>query len=128
MKFVAILAAVFFLSTNLIGCVIVGNDDWHDHNSDWQQKQENNKRAIALLELNANKTSIISSLGSPDFSEAYSIQENNYQILFYRTQHSHSDGVTSKDETTPLVFKNDILIGWGNDALNNLPTSPNPIL
>jgi hypothetical protein len=40
-----------------------------------------------------------------------------YQVLYYRTHRTHSDGETTKDETTPLVFKDSALIGWGMDAL-----------
>lgn len=43
-----------------------------------------------------------------------------HRVLFFRTQHRHSDGETSRDETTPLVFRNDTLIGWGDDVLASI--------
>jgi hypothetical protein len=70
-----------------------------------------------LTNLNDSRQSVVEQLGAPDFSEAFSKKDDSYRVLFYRTQHEHSDGETTKDETTPLVFKNDRLIGWGQDAL-----------
>jgi hypothetical protein len=40
--------------------------------------------------------------------------------LFYRTQRKHSDGETTRDETTPLVFRDNRLIGWGDGVYNDL--------
>ena len=60
---------------------------------------------------------MLTRLGAPDFSEAFQHNDDNYRVLYYRTQHRHSDGDTTIDETTPLVFKNDHLIGWGEDIL-----------
>jgi len=40
--------------------------------------------------------------------------------MYYRTSRQHHDSATSKDETTPLIFKNNKLIGWGFDALTNI--------
>nr|WP_238946885.1 DUF3192 domain-containing protein [Seongchinamella unica] len=34
------------------------------------------------------------------------------RVLFYRTERNKSDGATSRDETTLLVFRNDRLAGW----------------
>jgi hypothetical protein len=41
-------------------------------------------------------------------------------VLFYRTHRRDGDGVTTKDECTPLVFKNGLLIGWGDAAYQAL--------
>ena len=42
------------------------------------------------------------------------------RVLFYRTNHKHSDGETTRDETTPLVFRNDQLVGWGTRVYESL--------
>ncbi len=102
-------------------CIIVDKDNWHDKDEQWQHKQEKNKNQINQLEINDDRNSVILQLGAPEFSEAFSKNKNSYRILYYRTQHKHSDGETSKDETTPLVFKNDKLIGWGQQAVNAIP-------
>lgn len=103
----------------LNGCVIVAGDrDWGD--SDWQDKQSQNRHQISQLDLNMPRTEVLEKMGVPNFSEALVKGEQEYRVLYYRTQRTKSDGETTKDETTPLVFKNDKLIGWGSEALNHL--------
>jgi hypothetical protein len=57
-------------------------------------------------------------MGIADFNEFYIKGEDTYQVLYYRTQHIDGDGVTTKDECTPLVFKNSALLGWGETIYN----------
>ena len=106
-----------FLALSLSGCIIVDRDSWRDSDSSWEKRQTNNKKIISKLEINDSRDSVVSQLGAPDFSEAFSNGDKHYRILFYRTSHEHSDGDTTKDETTPLVFLNNSLVGWGQDAL-----------
>ncbi len=120
MKIISNLLAFIFLSVSLSGCIVVGGGDWRDDdNSSWKKEQNSNKQVISQLEINDSRQSILEQLGAPNFSEAYMKGSDNYRVLFYRTQHEHSDGETTKDETTPLVFKNDHLVGWGMDALHS---------
>lgn len=62
-------------------------------------------------------------MGNADFSEAY-IQNGDVNkeviVLFYRTQHTHSDGKTTKDECTPIVISNNALVGWGETAYSKI--------
>jgi outer membrane protein assembly factor BamE (lipoprotein component of BamABCDE complex) len=121
MKFFLNIIAAAFLTLNLSGCIVVGGGDWNnDDNDHWQERQQDNKRIISQLEINDSRKTIIEQLGAPDLSEAFTKDNDNYRVLFYRTQHERSDGETSKDETTPLVFKNGKLIGWGMDALSSV--------
>jgi len=120
MKILINLAAALLLTFSLSGCIVVGGGDWdHDDSSNWREHQRNNLRTISQLEINDSRETILDQLGAPDFSEAFSKGDDSYRVLFYRTQHEHSDGETTKDETTPLVFKNGRLVGWGQDALNS---------
>ncbi len=108
------IVAIFLLT--LSGCVIVAGDhDWDDNN--WESQQRQNRETISGLELQAERSAIISKLGAPSFSDAFMKENDEYRVLYYRTQHTKSDGETTKDETTPLVFKNDKLIGWGDEVL-----------
>lgn len=117
MKQLLNLAAASFLAVTLSGCIIVDGEhrSWND--SDWKSEQRENRSLISRLELDETRQRVVSRLGTPNFSEAFTKGGDQYRILFYRTQHRHSDGDTTKDETTPLVFKNDLLIGWGHDIL-----------
>ena len=53
-------------------------------------------------------------------SEAFMDDGEEVRVLFYRTNHKHSDGETTRDETTPLVFRNDQLVGWGTRVYESL--------
>ena len=116
MKFLLNSSLATLLAVSLSGCIVIGDrDNWND--SDWEQTQQDNREVISDLVLNSALKNVRLKLGAPNFSEAFTHSDEQYRVLYYRTQHRHSDGDTTKDETTPLVFKNDKLIGWGNDAL-----------
>jgi hypothetical protein len=84
----------------------------------WEDRQAFNKKFINELSIDSSVTKqfFIESLGSPDITEAKVAQDNSYQVMFYRTHHKKSDGITTKDECTPLLFKNGQLIAWGDGA------------
>ena len=116
MKFLLNSSLAIMLAMSLSGCIVIGDrDDWNDN--DWEETQQDNREVISDLELYSGLSNVRLKLGAPNFSEAFTHSGDQYRVLYYRTQHRHSDGDTTKDETTPLVFKNDKLIGWGNDAL-----------
>ena len=109
------IALVLILATGLSACVVAVNDGWH--NADWEEEQNHNRETIAGLALGSSMASVTAQLGAPDLSEAYMSGEDRYTVYFYRTQHRRSDGDTTRNETTPLLFKNEILLGWGNSML-----------
>ena len=121
LRLISIICASAFLS----GCVIVAGDvdefDRNDYNSDWQNMESDNRAKIANLRLGEDYATVLQTMGQANFSEAFENDGNQYQILYYRTHRVESDGETTKDETTPLVFKNQRLIGWGQDALQRIP-------
>ncbi|MBE0366153.1 hypothetical protein PULV_b0900 [Pseudoalteromonas ulvae UL12] len=85
----------------------------------WRDRESFNNRFISKLDLKS-ATSIdlvFDKLGSPDLTFAKNSQDNTYQIVFYRTQHVKSDGITTQDECTGILFKNGILLAWGLGAL-----------
>jgi len=84
----------------------------------WDDREVVNRKFISSLILgdNLNQQTIITKLGTPDISEAKQTAGDNVQVLFYRTQHIKSDGITTQDECTPLLFKNNKLIAWGENA------------
>lgn len=99
----------------LNGCVVaIGDGEYSDHHSGWQHTERENREQIAQFNLNMSETTVRERLGKPDFSEAYREGSADVRVLFYRTQRQNSDGITTKDECTPLVFKNGLLVGWGD--------------
>lgn len=115
------------LSMSLTGCVIYSsgegsNAEWleYDSKATWQKAQKDNKRKIAQLEVGDVYSSVRKTMGTPDFNESFSEDGKKYQVIFYRTHHRHSDGETSKDECTPLIFVDGKLTSWGEKAYNKL--------
>ncbi|MEP0356605.1 MAG: DUF3192 domain-containing protein [Paraglaciecola sp.] len=85
-------------------------------NMGWEDREEYNKVQISKLELGLQKQAILDLLGSPDITEAKRNSNKELQVMFYRTQHMQADGVTTQDECTPLLFENNELIAWGDNA------------
>lgn len=81
---------------------------------DWRDREQYNKVQVAKLDLGASRKDIIELMGAPDISEAKQVGDKRIQIMFYRTQHMESDGITTMNECTPLLFENDVLIAWGD--------------
>jgi outer membrane protein assembly factor BamE (lipoprotein component of BamABCDE complex) len=114
----SIFAVLLFAS--LSGCVVVNgkHHSWSD--GDWKDEQRDNRQAISELEIGLARNQVVGQLGTPNFSEAFTRDGDEFRVLSYRTRHRHSDGETTRDETTPLVFKNDKLIGWGEEVLASI--------
>lgn len=88
-----------------------------DHTDmDWRDRQDYNSVQVTKLKLGTEHQAIIALMGSPDISEAKYSNDDRYQVMFYRTRHVKSDGITTKSECTPLLLKNNQLIAWGEDA------------
>ena len=109
------------LAMGLTGCVIsVDGDGWEGHSVDWEDREYRNRQLISDLELNTASEEVKTRLGVADFNETFTRGEDTYSVLYYRTQRVHGDGKTTKDECTPLLFKNGMLVGWGESALNRV--------
>lgn len=102
----------------LSGCVIAVGDHHDDEDGDgWRERQRENRRAIAELDLGRSLASIEAQLGEPDFFETFQRDGERFVVLLYRTHRVREDGETTRDETTPLVFVDDALVGWGESAV-----------
>ncbi|MEM9303760.1 MAG: DUF3192 domain-containing protein [Pseudomonadota bacterium] len=113
----------------LSGCVIVtDSSDWDDYDgrASWKELQEDNRLYIADLRMGTTIDLVRADLGRPDFSEGYESNGEEIVILRYRTHHRHSDGETTRDETTPLVFVNGQLAGWGENVIQDYPIARYP--
>ncbi len=84
---------------------------------EWGDRESFNRQYIGKLTLDKfDFEKAIKELGSPDITEAKKVDDNNFQVMFYRTQHVKSDGFTTQDECTALLFKNGSLIAIGKTA------------
>ncbi|MEO0437551.1 MAG: DUF3192 domain-containing protein [Pseudomonadota bacterium] len=100
------------------GCIYI--DGERVSGEDWRETQRDNREAISELEIGTTRSQIVRELGTPNDSEAFTFNGEEMRVLFYRTQRRHSDGDTTRDETTPLIFKNDVLVGWGQELYADL--------
>ncbi len=111
MKALPRLFFVTLLAITATGCVFI--DGEHVDMDDWRSEQDDNREAISQLSIGMSREAVVDRLGTPADSEAFTRDGEEFRVLFYRTRHRHSDGETSRDETTPVVFRNDELVGWG---------------
>ena len=106
------------LTLSLTGCVVAvgGGEDGYSMSHDFEDREYDNRKKIARLQLNSSFNDVQSTLGVADFNEVYEKNGENIQVLYYRTNRKHKDGITTKDECTPLIFKNGELVSWGDSA------------
>ncbi|MGS0675071.1 DUF3192 domain-containing protein [Shewanella sp. 0m-4] len=116
-----LLGLVFFgiASLGLTGCVVnVG--DGGSENGSWEKVQDKNRDNLSKISLGMSKNQVTTLMGTADFNEAYIQQDKEVYVLFYRTQRTHGDGKTTKDECTPVVISNNAVVGWGEMAYSKI--------
>ncbi len=106
------------LTLGLTGCVVAvgGDDDGYRMGHNFDDREYENRQKIARLQLNSSFNEVQSTFGVADFNEVYQKAGESIQVLYYRTNRKHKDGLTTKDECTPLIFKNGLLVSWGESA------------
>ncbi len=125
MKVVSRIVVLGLVSVLLAGCVVsVGGSRGSSGESDWQQVERENREAIARLNKGMYVEEVRSRMGTPDFLESFSRDGHAYQVFFYRTHRVKADGMTTRDETTPIVFEDGFLVGWGEAAWVDLTGRP----
>jgi hypothetical protein len=107
---------VAMLAVALSGCVVaVGNRGEHAAN-ERVERHERNRMAIDRLQLGSPIELVIADLGAAEFSEAFVRDGRAYRVLHYRTHAGHRDEGRRRG-TTPVVFVDGKLVGWGEAAL-----------
>lgn len=122
LRFVTVLIAAIWLS----GCVVaIGNDGDRSRDGNWQEKERDNRTAIEQLQAGMTYGQVRDWMPhQADFSESFQADDIHYQVLFYRTQRVEADGVVTRDETTPLIFADNFLIGWGEQVWFDITGRP----
>ena len=111
----------------LAGCSIQvsGKDGADGRDGRLVAAERDNRLALESLRLGMGLREVQAVMPhEPDFSEAFTVDGASYRALVYRTQPVTRDGVTTRDETTPLVFRNGELTGWGETAWFELTGRP----
>lgn len=112
-------ALILLAALMLNGCVLhIGRDGDHDDDQydSVHALETRNREAISRLALGSSLDQVRSQFGDPDFTEASLVDGQEIRVLRYRTHRTHSDGDTTRDETTPLVFEDGKLVGIGERA------------
>ncbi|WP_242698574.1 DUF3192 domain-containing protein [Alteromonas sp. 5E99-2] len=92
-------------------------------NMGWQDREAYNKVQVAKLTIGATRDEVLALMGSPDITEAKETSDTVVQIMFFRTQHVKADGLTTKEECTPVLFEDNRLVALGESALNEYEQS-----
>lgn len=122
-KVPVIIGSIFAAYLAFVAVVVLVYEPTPD-DMDWEDRQAYNNAKLTELSIGQPIEQIKTLLGKADFSEAKSSNNDTLQVLFYRTHHSKSDGETTRDECTPLLFKNNKLIAWGQDTYQQYLDSP----
>lgn len=85
----------------------------------WSDREAYNRKYIEQLTTSSKlpQQELIAKLGGPDITEAEKVGADVYQLMYYRTKRSVSDGITTTQECTALLFKNQQLIALDSDAV-----------
>ncbi|MCE9678094.1 DUF3192 domain-containing protein [Shewanella sp. AS1] len=114
-KVPVIIGSLFAAYVAFVAVVVLTYEPTPDE-MDWEDRQAYNNEKLTEITLGMPLQQVRSLMGKPDFSEAKNTQNQSLLVLFYRTRHSKADGETTRDECTPLLFKENKLIAWGEDT------------
>jgi hypothetical protein len=115
----ALLLTSLIVGTVLLsGCVISIDDNYEDGYHVSGAANWENRQFIADALPGISKSAVVDKLGFADFNEMVSNGGDAVQVLYYRTRRIDDDGITAKNECTPLVFINNELVGWGELSLS----------
>lgn len=117
-KTIALLLAGLALYIALTSITLVFYKD-DPEQMNWQDREAFNTKYIYKLDLtkNISRDQVIDYLGGPDITEAKKQQQQIFQVLYYRTHRTKTDGITTRDECTAILFKNQQLIAIGETAV-----------
>lgn len=118
------LVLVLVAAAMLAGCVVVAGNSPRDREAGWQRVERENREQIGRLYLGMTVDQVRADMNPPDFSEAFEFDGDDYRVLFFRTHRVRADGMTTRDETTPLMFVNGVLAGWGEAAYEEVTGRP----
>ncbi len=117
-KSLATLLLIAPLTLGLTGCIIVADGDgkYNDMNISHEDREYENRKKIARLDLATGYNEAYEMFGVADFNETYEKDGDKVQVLYYRTHRKNADGMTTKDECTYLHFVAGKLVGTGSGA------------
>lgn len=98
-----------------------------------QKVRLDNKERLTKLKLNMKKDDVLITMGTgtaysefsepipnPFRTEALRTRKGTYEILYYYTEYRKAGTPITDEHLTPLVIRNDRLVGWGWSALEEV--------
>ena len=96
-----------------------------------------NKEKLNKLEVGMSEKVVLMIMGSKTFkiesspfivenpfkTEVYSNDVDIYKILYFYTDLVKTDGFITDDELTPIILKNNELVGWGREIWKKLTSN-----
>lgn len=106
------------------------NNSFSDNVFTPKQVREMNKEKLNELEIGMSENVVLMMMGhkaikigsapftieNPFKTEIYTDDVDVYKILYFYTDLVKRDGFITDEELTPIIFKNNKLIGWGRDV------------
>lgn len=135
MKKIFVTVCVFILISGCAkrqGLSIPSEDINQEKAQQLREFMEKNQNMISTLTLGMTKQEVLRALGSEQLTidsltitNPYRSQyiKDNKEVIFYYTQVKKKDKKVGDDELTPLIFENGILIGIGNECLEELKST-----
>ena len=118
-----------FLAILVLGLIFCNNSIAVDAVSTPKKVRTMNKERLTKLELGMNETKVFMIMGTKTISifikdqsdtienpyktEVYGTEKDVYKIFYYYTDFMKGDGLITDDELTPIILKNNELMGWG---------------
>jgi len=113
----------------VLGLIFCSNSISADVVSTPNKVRTMNKERLTKLELGMNETEVFMIMGTKTISifikdqsdtienpyktEVYGTEKDVYKIFYYYTDFMKGDGLITDDELTPIILKNNELMGWG---------------
>ena len=113
----------------VLGLIFCSNSISADVVSTPKKVRTMNKERLTKLELGMNETEVFMIMGTKTISisikdlsdtienpyktEVYATEKDVYKIFYYYTDFMKGDGLITDDELTPIILKNNELLGWG---------------
>lgn len=76
------------------------------------------EEVVALMTIDPSRLS--ASQANPYKTESFQRGADTYEVIYYRTSAAPTFVPVKDKHSTPVVFKNGVLVGWGEGALRGL--------
>lgn len=111
-KIIVLLTIVVLIS----GCCLPGTYMWYGarHSESMGVAKRNNDN-MSKLKIGMTRGEVLQIMGSPDKTEAYTIDGKAMEFLFYRIHACNSDLYDTDANFAPIAIEKGVVSGWGRN-------------